>query len=62
MSKGRIIILVLLAVSMLAVAIKTWGSVGSVTLVFGLILMGLSLLRLWAQNRQENHNDYDMDQ
>ncbi len=62
MSKGRIIILILLMVSMLAVAIKTWGSAGSIILVFGLILMGMALLRLWAQERQENHNDYDLDQ
>ena len=44
MSKGRIILLILLAIVMITVAILTWGSVGSIVMIFCLILMGLSLL------------------
>lgn len=44
MSAVRKILLVLLALVLLTVAILTWGSVGSVAMVFCLILMGLSLL------------------
>ena len=44
MSTVRKILLVLLAAVLLIVAILTWGSIGSVAMVFCLILMGLSLL------------------
>ena len=44
MSAVRKILLILLAAVLLIVAIVTWGSVGSVAMVFCLILMGLSLL------------------
>lgn len=56
MSKGRIILLVLMAVAMLAVAILTWGSIGSLTLVFCLILMSLSLL--WQKCMTNRDEDY----
>ena len=44
MTPKRIAILVILAIVMLVVAVATWGSVGSMAMVFCLILMGLSLL------------------
>ena len=43
MTPKRIAILVILAIVMLVVAVATWGSVGSMAMVFCLILMGLSL-------------------
>ena len=59
MSKGRILILALLALGLLVGAIATWGSVGSIALVFCLILMGLSLLHQWSLYvRDENTEDY----
>ena len=56
MSRGRILLLVLMAVAMLAAAILTWGSIGSVALVFCLILMGLSLL--WQKVMTNRDEDY----
>ena len=44
MSPLRITILAVLALGMLVVAILTWGSIGSIVMIFCLILMGLSLL------------------
>jgi len=44
MSPLRIAVLVILAVVMLVVAILTWGSIGSIVMIFCLILQGLSLL------------------
>ena len=44
MKPWRIALLIILAIVMLAVAILTWGSVGSLVMVLCLILMGLSLL------------------
>ena len=54
-------LLLVVAALMLAVAIATWGSVGSVALIFGLIMMGLSLVyQHFLTNREDN--DYDIDQ
>ena len=56
MSTGRKILLVLLAVLLLMVAILTWGSVGSLTSVLCLILMGLSLLyNRFINNREDDY-------
>ena len=61
MSPLRKIILILLALFLLAVAIATWGSLGSASLIFCLILMGASLLyQHFLTNNEEN--DYDMEQ
>ena len=56
MSPLRIAILIILAIVMLVVAILTWGSIGSVSLVFCLILMGLSLL--WQKVMTNRDEDY----
>ncbi|MBQ3503067.1 MAG: hypothetical protein IJA75_00005 [Oscillospiraceae bacterium] len=62
MSKGRILFLILFALALLTVAILTWGSIGSMTLIFCLILMGLSLLWHWSvYTRDENCEDYQKD-
>ena len=62
MSKGRIFFLIVFALVLLVVAIATWGSIGSLTLIFCLILMGLSLLWQWsAYTRDENTEDYQND-
>ena len=56
MSRGRIILLIVMAAVMLAAAILTWGSVGSLTLVFCLILMGLSVLHQhFITNRDDDY-------
>lgn len=47
MDKGRIILLVALVLTMLIAAILTWGSIGSILLVFCLLLIGLELLWQW---------------
>ena len=61
MSPLRKVILILLALGLLAVAIAPWGSLGSASLIFCLILMGSSLLyQHFLTNREEN--DYDMEQ
>ncbi|MBQ2926359.1 MAG: hypothetical protein IJE03_05995 [Ruminiclostridium sp.] len=61
MSPFRKNILILLALVLLAVAIATWGSLGSASLIFCLILMGASLLyQHFLTNNEEN--DYDMEQ
>lgn len=57
----RKVLLIVLAILMLTVAIATWGSIGSITMIFGLILMGASLLyQHFLTNREEN--DFDLDQ
>ena len=62
MSKGRILFLIVFALVLLVVAIATWGSIGSLTLIFCLILMGLSLLWQWSvYTRDENTEDYQND-
>ena len=40
----RAIALVLLAAAMLAVALATWGSIGSAVMIYGLIIMVCALL------------------
>ena len=40
----RILALVLLAAVMLAVALATWGSIGSAVMIYGLIIMVCALL------------------
>ena len=61
MSPLRKIILILLALVLLAVAIATWGSLGSASLIFCLFMMGVSLLyQHFLTNNEEN--DYDMEQ
>ena len=44
MKSWRTIVLAVLALVMAAVAILTWGSVGSLIMVFCLIMMGMGLL------------------
>lgn len=56
MSPLRIAVLIILALVMLVVAVVTWGSVGSVAMVFCLILMGLSLL--WQKTMTNRDEDY----
>ena len=56
MSPLRITILAILALGMLVVAILTWGSIGSITMIFCLILMGLSLL--WQRFMTNRDEDY----
>lgn len=61
MSPLRKTILILLALALLAVAIATWGSLGSASLIFCLILMAASLLyQRFLTNNEDN--DYDMEQ
>ena len=57
MTPKRIAILVILAIVMLVVAVATWGSIGSMAMVFCLILMGLSLLYQHLTNTLWS-NDY----
>ena len=56
MSLLRIAILIILAIVMLVIAVLTWGSIGSVAMVFCLILMGLSLL--WQKVMTNRDEDY----
>ncbi|MBQ3107939.1 MAG: hypothetical protein IJC68_04940 [Firmicutes bacterium] len=60
MSKVRIALLILLALGMLVTAIATWGSVGSITMVMCLILMGLNLLHRYFLYR-DDPGDFEMD-
>lgn len=56
MSPLRITILVVLALGMLVVAILTWGSIGSIVMIFCLILLGLSLLyQHFITNRDDEY-------
>ena len=56
MSPLRITILVILALGMLVVAILTWGSIGSIVMIFCLILLGLSLLyQHFITNRDDEY-------
>lgn len=56
MSPLRITILAILALGMLAVAILTWGSIGSIAMIFCLILLGLSLLyQHFITNRDDEY-------
>ena len=49
----RILALVLLAAAMLAVALATWGSIGSAVMAMGLITMGAALLYQRFLNRED---------
>ena len=61
MSTPRKLILILFALTLLIVAIATWGSPGSAALIFCLILMAASLLyQRFLTNNEDN--DYDMEQ
>ena len=56
MHPWRIALLVVLAVGMAAVVILTWGSIGSIVMIFCLILMGLSLLyQHFITNRDDEY-------
>ncbi len=56
MSPLRITILAILALGMLVVAILTWGSIGSIVMIFCLILLGLSLLyQHFITNRDDEY-------
>ena len=57
----RKLFLAALAAGMLITAIATWGSIGSIAMVFGLLLMGAGLLyQRFLTNREDN--DFDIDQ
>jgi len=57
----RKLFLAALAAGMLITAIATWGSMGSIAMVFGLLLMGASLLyQHFLTNREDN--DFDLGQ
>ena len=61
MSTLREWLLALLALGLVAVAIATWGSIGSAALVMCLLLMGASLLyQHFLTNREDN--DFNMEQ
>ena len=55
----RKVILILLALAILAVAIATWGSIGSVCMILCLLLMAASLLyQRFLTNREEDDWQY----
>ena len=56
MISWRTVVLVILALVMVTVAILTWGSPGSLVMVFCLIMMGLGLLH---QHFLTNRDDSD---
>ena len=60
MSKARTLLLTVLALALIAGAVATWGSIGSIMLVFCLFLMGASLLYQRFLTNNEN-NDFDME-
>ena len=51
MSKGRMVILIILALAMLITAILTWGSIGSAALTLGLLLAGIFIALKKSLNR-----------
>ena len=56
------ILLAAVVIALIVITILTWGSIGSMTLIFCLILMGLSLLWHWSvYTRDENCEDYQKD-
>ena len=61
MSKGRMVILIILALAMLITAILTWGSIGSATLIFCLILMGLGVVKILVMDAWDDYDDYRSD-
>ena len=54
MISWRTVVLVILALVMVTVAILTWGSPGSLVMVFCLIMMGLGLLHQHFLNRDDS--------
>ena len=55
----RKVILILLALAILAVAIVTWGSIGSACMILCLLLMAASLLyQRFLTNREEDDWQY----
>ena len=61
MSKGRILLLTAVALAMLVTAILTWGSIGSATLIFCLILMGLGVVKILVMDAWDDYDDYRSD-
>ena len=60
MGKGQIILIVMVALGLLALAITTWGSVGSAMCIFCLILMVAVLLyRKFVLDRDTD--DFEME-
>ena len=61
MENWRRFLLLVIAVSLILVIILTWGSIGSITLLFCLIMLAGSLLyQRYLTNHEEN--DFDMEQ
>ena len=57
----RKVLLMGMAIGMLVTAIATRGSIGSIVMIFGLLLMGASLLyQRFLTNREDN--DFDLHQ
>ena len=55
MSRGRIILLAVLALALLTAAIATWGSLGSAVCVYGLIMMAAALIyQRFLTHREED--------
>lgn len=61
MGTARKLLLLALAAVLITVIILTWGSIGSVTLTFCLLLMGASLLYQRFLTNGDS-NDFDMEQ
>lgn len=61
MENWRRFLLLVIAVSLILVIILTWGSIGSITLLFCLIMLAGSLLYQQYLTNHEN-NDFDMEQ
>lgn len=61
MSKWQIILLSVIALGMLALAIATWGSVGSILCVFCLLIMAVAVLyRKLILDRDEDTFDWEL--
>lgn len=57
MSQTRKIVLLIVAAVMVAVMVLTWGSIGSMIMGLGLLIMGLSLAHQWFLYHQEELDD-----
>ena len=60
MEKWRLLLLLVIAVTLVAVILMTWGSIGSIVLLFCLITMGASLLYQHFLTHSED-SDFDME-
>ncbi len=61
MGKGRIFLLVLLAIAITTLMLVTWGSVGSALCAFLLVIMVVALLyRKFVLERDEDTFDWDI--